>query len=430
MEWKEAVILALNLAIFVTIAILFLMGNSDYRLKNIYLPQFDGFRGFFCFTILIIHHHFYYVNIPSNIGYFTMHSFFIMSSFLITRTLMIDKKRSDSFKTFFVKFYIKRTLRIFPVYFAYLAFTVFIALLTARTLYKPILGIFYEIKYFGWMLLSFTYNFKDLYCLFTGDIYNKSLVFPHLWSLSLEEQFYIIVPFMIYFMSEKAIKRLCIAMIILFPIIRIIGFNWLGTLTDDNMHRSFILYRCTIFQYDAFFYGTALALFDVKWSDITMNRVFYLLLFIFILTVPVNGWILHQRTGENFIHIITSYEFMTRNGQYIYIDTLVNLLCVSFFYICFKDETRFNFFKNRFIVDVGARITYSSYVYQYIFIIPVLIFIKPYIDSTHGIVQFTYELVSILLSISCLLLLSHFSYNSLESHFLKKKDKYLAKYKK
>ncbi len=404
------------------------MASNDYRLKNIYLPQFDGVRGLFCFSILIIHHHFSYINLPSNIGYFTMHTFFIMSSFLITRTLMIDKGRSDSFKTFFFKFYIKRTLRIFPVYFAYLFFTIIIGLITARTLYKPILGINYELKYFGWMLLTFTYNFKDLICLFTHQVYNKSLAFPHLWSLSLEEQFYIIVPFMIYFLKEKTLRRLTIAMIILFPIIRIIGYQWLCTMTDDNMHRSFILYRCTIFQYDAFFYGTFLALFDIRWSNQTMNRIFYGLLALFILTVPINGWIIHQQTGENFMHIITSYEFMTRNGQYIYIDVLVNLLCVCFFYICFKDENRFSFLKNKFIVDVGSRITYSSYVYQFIFIIPAILCYQ-YLTNILHIPKLPVELVLVIVSISSLLLLSHFSYNTLESYFLNKKDKYLAKFK-
>src|SRR3954467_6403593 len=127
------------------------MANNDYRLKNIYLPQFDGVRGLFCFSILIIHHHFLYLNLPSNLGYYTMHTFFIMSSFLITRTLMIDKKRSPTFKFFFVKFYIKRILRIFPVYFAYLLFTLLIGLATSRTSLKPILGINFELKYFGWM---------------------------------------------------------------------------------------------------------------------------------------------------------------------------------------------------------------------------------------------------------------------------------------
>ncbi len=406
------------------------MAYNDYRLKNIYLPQFDGFRGSFCFTILIIHHHFTYLNLPSNIGYFTMHSFFIMSSFLITRTLMIDKQRSDSFKTFFFKFYIKRTLRIFPVYFAYLLFTVLVGVLTYPTAAKSILGIIYELKYFGWMLLTFTYNFKDLYCLFTDLMYAKCMVFPHLWSLSLEEQFYIIVPFMIYFMSEKAIKRLTIAMIIIFPIIRIVGFNWLCELTDDNMHRSFILYRATIFQYDSFFYGTFLAIFDIKWSDKTMNRIFYAVLIIFILTIPVNGWIIHQQTGESFMHIITSYDFMTRNGQYIYIDCLVNILCVVFFYICFKGENRFSFFRNKYLVDIGSRITYSSYVYQYIFILPVFVYIFPYFFESLKVGRFLAELFSMILSISGILLLSHFSYNTMETYFLKKKDKYLAKFKK
>lgn len=405
------------------------MASNDYRLKNIYLPQFDGFRGSFCFTILIIHHHFIYINIPSNIGYFTMHSFFIMSSFLITRTLMIDKQRSDSFKTFFIKFYIKRTLRIFPVYFVYILFTALIGLLTYNTSYKEFLGIVYELKHFGWMLLTFTYNFKDLLCLFSGEIYAKSFAFPHLWSLSLEEQFYIIVPFMIYFLNIKTIKRLSIIMIIIFPIIRILGFNWLGTLTDDNMHRSFILYRCTIFQYDAFFYGTFLAIFDITWSDKAMNRLFYFLLTIFILTIPVNGWILHLQTGENFMHIITSYDFMTRNGQYIYLDCLVNLLCTSFFYVCFKDENRFSFFKNKFIVDVGSRITYSSYVYQYIFTLPAVFFIFPIFFKKLDIGRFPSEVITIFLSISGLLMLSSFSYNTMETYFLKKKDKYLAKFK-
>lgn len=342
---------------------------------------------------------------------------------------MIDKKRSGgSFKTFFVKFYIKRILRIFPVYFAYLLFTLLVGILVSRTAYKPVLGIFFELKYFGWMLLTFTYNFKDLVCLFTHQVYNKSLVFPHLWSLSLEEQFYIIVPFMIFFLSEKTLKRLTIAMIIIFPIIRIVGYNWLCTMTDDNMHRSFILYRCTIFQYDAFFYGTLLAIFDIKWSDKTMNRLFYTLLSLFLMTIPVNGWMIHQQTGESFIHIITNYDFMTRNGQYIYIDCLVNVLCVVFFYICFKGENRFAFLKNKYIVDVGARITYSSYVYQFIFIIPAILLYKYFTEEKH-FMKFPVELVLMFASISGLLLLSNFSYNTMETYFLKKKDKYLAKYK-
>jgi peptidoglycan/LPS O-acetylase OafA/YrhL len=159
-----------------------------------------------------------------------------------------------------------------------------------------------------------------------------------------------------------------------------------------------------------------------------MNRIFYALLAIFILTVPLNGWMIQQQTGENFMHIITSYEFMTRNGQYIYIDALVNLLCVAFFYLCFKDGNRFNFLKHKFIVDVGSRITYSSYVYQFIFIIPAILLYQ-YLTDIIQLPKLPVELALIIISISCLLLLSHLSYNTLETYFLNKKDKYLAKFK-
>lgn len=106
---------------------------------------------------------------------------------------------------------------------------------------------------------------------------------------------------------------------------------------------------------------------------------------------------------KNFMHIITSYDFMTRNGQYIYLDCL-NLLCTTFFYVCFKDENRFNFFKNKFIVDVGSRITYSSYVYQYIFTIPVVFFVFPLFFKKLQIGRFPSEVISLFLSISGLLL--------------------------
>ncbi|MDB5228517.1 MAG: acyltransferase [Bacteroidota bacterium] len=405
------------------------MANNDYRLKNIYLPQFDGFRGVFMFTILIAHHHYYYVNLPSSLGYATMHSFFIMSSFLITRGLLQDKKKAPTFKIFFTKFYIKRVLRIFPVYFAYLLFTVIVAISFSRTSYKPILGINYELKYFGWMLLTFTYNFKDLMCLFTHQVYNKSLVFPHLWSLSLEEQFYIIVPFMMYFLSNKTILRLSVIMIIIFPVIRIIGYHWLGTMTNDDMHRAFIIYRCTIFQYDTFFYGTLLVLYDVKWDDNTMKKLFYFIFILFLAIIPINAWMIHIRTGQDLIRITTSYAFMIQNGQYIYIDTLTNILCTLFFYICFKYENSFAFFRNRILIILGSKLSYSSYVYQYIFIIPTLLFLFPFLFERLHIGRFPAELLSMILSISAILFLSRVSYQTMENYFLKKKDKYLAKYK-
>lgn len=406
------------------------MPNNDYRTANTYHPQMDGFRGLFCIFIIIIHHHFSYANLPVTLGYFGMHGFFILSSFLITRGLLLDKPKAKSFRDFYITFYIKRILRIFPVYFLYLALALAVGIATADSPMRQALGILYELKHFGWMLVTFTYNFKDLYCIYSGDIYNMSLVFPHLWSLSLEEQFYFIVPFMIYFLEIKTLKRLTIAMILLFPLIRAVGFPWLGTLTSDVMQQSFIFYRNTFFQYDAFFYGSFLALFHVNISDRKLFALFYTVTAVFLLLIPVNAWILHQQSGLGVFHHMTQYDFMTRNGQYLYIDTLFNIVCSIFFFICFSRPDRFSFFRNTFLVGTGSKLTYSAYVYQYILIIPTLLFLLPFLRDVLQWPLPLAELISLFISVSLVLLLSYLSFGSLESYFLQKKNYLITLYRK
>jgi peptidoglycan/LPS O-acetylase OafA/YrhL len=400
--------------------------NNTTNIKNQNFPQMDGFRGLFCLSIFIIHHQFKYINLPISIGYLGMHGFFILSSFLITRGLLADKPKSKSFKDFFLRFYVKRILRIIPVYVIYILFSIIIALLTHKTDYKQKLGIIYELKNFGWMLASFTYNFKDLYCLFAGKIYYKSHIFAHLWSLSLEEQFYVIVPFMIYYFNTKNLKRLTIIMLFLFPFFRIIGYSWLGTLTSDNMHRSFIIYHTTIFQYDAFFYGTLLALFNFEIKINTLKNILFMLSLLFVFSILINGYIIHLNTKDDFIKIIYKFDFMSRNGQYIYIDILMNILCCLFFYISYKESTSFHFFRNPIFVDIGSRLTYSSYVYQYIFIIPTILFFFPFLLNKLHINRLLAELISASMSIYFLLMLSNISYEYFEKYFIKKKD-YLTK---
>jgi peptidoglycan/LPS O-acetylase OafA/YrhL len=119
---------------------------------------------------------------------------------------------------------------------------------------------------------------------------------------------------------------------------------------------------------------------------------------------------------------------MTRNGQYIYIDSLGNILCIVFLYLCFQHKKEFNFFTNKWIVDMGARLTYSSYVYQFIFIIPAILLYQHILKNYHVWIL-PVEAVIMFVSIAGLIVLSNFSYNYMESYFLKQKDKYLTKYK-
>jgi peptidoglycan/LPS O-acetylase OafA/YrhL len=51
--------------------------------------------------------------------------------------------------------------------------------------------------------------------------------FSPLWSLAVEEQFYLVWPFAVYFLNARQLKRLCIALIVLAPVLRgVFHFEW------------------------------------------------------------------------------------------------------------------------------------------------------------------------------------------------------------
>jgi peptidoglycan/LPS O-acetylase OafA/YrhL len=397
--------------------------------NSAYIPAFDGIRGLFSFSILIIHLHFSLLQIPNTLGYFTMHCFFIMSSYLITRGLMHDKKNHEQFGSYFKFFYIKRSLRILPVYIAYLLLCVVVASVTYKTDLKKVLGLVYEFKYFGWMLLTFTYNLKDFLCLFTGWNDFASPVTPHLWSLSLEEQFYFTIPFIIYFCSIKTLKRITIAAILIFPVFRAIGYYYLIDHPNIELQAfpetfvAFILYRSTFFQFDAFFYGIFVVLFDFQNKQL-IKTAFYIILSLLLASIVYNGFVISEKEGKPFMEVVSHYSFMIKNGQFLYLDFLVNALCVLLFYLCFKLDDGFGIFKNKFFVFVG-KISYGVYVYQYIFIFPAVMLLTPFLVSSLGV--FFGEALSLLISLSPLLLLSNLSYQKMELYFIQLKDRFIPK---
>jgi peptidoglycan/LPS O-acetylase OafA/YrhL len=113
--------------------------------------------------------------------------FFVLSGFLITEILLRSKKQAEGDRSlrfkFLQSFYVKRALRIFPIYFIFVTFFFL--------LNDPALG-------FDWLYV-FTYTTNFL--LFFKRIWIHPI--SHTWSLSVEEQFYIIWPFLILF-ARKA----------------------------------------------------------------------------------------------------------------------------------------------------------------------------------------------------------------------------------
>jgi len=158
-----------------------------------YFRQLDGFRFFSIVAVMITH--FVSTRFTDGLPFgFGVLFFFVLSSFLITRILLTAKGSNEERGTnnlFSLKqFYIRRFLRIFPIY--YLLITVLYVIN-----WNPCREIIVS-------LLTYTTNLK----IASGfDAAN----FNHLWSLAVEEQFYIFFPFIVFFINTKYLLRVFIA---------------------------------------------------------------------------------------------------------------------------------------------------------------------------------------------------------------------------
>lgn len=131
--------------------------------------------------------------------------FFVLSGFLITRILIASKNQDSFFKTF----YVRRSLRIFPLYFLFLALYYFVMPMVSKTPDVP----FYQ----QWPYWVYLQNF--------AVTFNWDAIGPlHFWSLAVEEHFYLFWPFIIYYCSVANVKRVIVGIIALAFLLRVLLF--------------------------------------------------------------------------------------------------------------------------------------------------------------------------------------------------------------
>lgn len=159
-----------------------------------YYPQLDGLR-FFAFLLVFIHNSSYIESnkiwkILHEYGWVGVDIFFCLSAFLVTKLLLLEYKKTKNISI--SDFYTRRALRIYPLYFLYILVAVFIS---------------YEKT--GWdqitlqimTLFTFTFNYAYIF------IFPYAVVlFVHLWTISIEVQFYLIAPHFLKWIIEMPDK--------------------------------------------------------------------------------------------------------------------------------------------------------------------------------------------------------------------------------
>ena len=155
--------------------------------------QLDGLRA--VAVTMVLYAHFFAAD-GSHWGHLGVRLFFVLSGFLITR-LLLDARDAARFEpsTALKSFYARRALRIFPPYFAVLAAVFLLDLERSKQV----------MAWHGLYLSNFWYALQNEW---------SPWVLCHTWSLSIEEQFYLIWPLVVLLLPRRSIAGVCIGVIV------------------------------------------------------------------------------------------------------------------------------------------------------------------------------------------------------------------------
>ncbi|WP_321473326.1 acyltransferase [uncultured Paludibaculum sp.] len=204
------------------------------------IPELDGVRGLAILLVLAVHFGLT-ANPPEplysllRLGWSGVDLFFVLSGFLITG-ILLDTASSPNY---FRAFYMRRALRIFPLYYAYIAAFFFVVLPLTHALNRPVPP--GPAQGWYWFYLS---NWRSA----LGPDY---AFLSHLWSLSIEEQFYLVWPPLVLWLGRRRLPILCAALIMAAPLLRFVY--------RVHPYSPEFLYRLTPFRVDTLAWGALLA---------------------------------------------------------------------------------------------------------------------------------------------------------------------------
>ncbi|MCQ2364879.1 MAG: acyltransferase [Akkermansia sp.] len=160
------------------------ISNDAGIIRGAYYPHIDGLRAFAVLSVLLFHA--YPVFCPG--GFIGVDVFFVISGYLITKGLLADLDKGEYS---IGKFYVRRIRRILPAYVAMIAFTM---LLCVVCYYGS------QINLFAKTALSSAFFSTNLFFYKTSGYFSPNShdnPLLNLWSLSVEEQFYIFFPLLL-----------------------------------------------------------------------------------------------------------------------------------------------------------------------------------------------------------------------------------------
>jgi peptidoglycan/LPS O-acetylase OafA/YrhL len=342
-----------------------------------YRPEIDGQRAIAVLAVIIYHAQIsFFGDVIFKGGFIGVDIFFVISGYLITSIIFIDLKNNRF--SFFI-FYERRIRRLLPVLF----FVILVFLPLAWLYYFPV-----DLKHFAKITRASMLFFSNFVIFESGMQYalKSSLLEPflHTWSLSVEEQFYIICP-AILLLLFKYLRNYSLLIFILGFFASLCLAEW-----GSRNHPSFNFYILPTRGWELLA-GSILAKLEIDYGR--NNRDFLTK------SMPIIGMAL----------IFFSFIFFNeeiRHPGFITLIPVVGIMLIIWF--CKSDEIITKILSNKIFVGIGL-ISYSLYMWHY----PIFAFAR-YLEFMNGSL-IVYTIIFLLI-----LSLSIFSYFIIEKPFRNK----------
>jgi len=218
-------------------------------MRIVYRPEIDGLRTVAVFAVIIYHSHFILLGHPLfQGGFIGVDIFFVISGYLITTLILKEIIKTNQFS--FKYFYERRIRRVLPT-------LLFVTIITSIISYFILLPS--SLVDFGKSVLSIIFFISNFYFWLAGGKYGEEseLLKPllHTWSLSVEEQFYILFPIFLIIVTKFFRKYLFRVLFLSFWISLLFSEYFLKTHPSLNFYiilsRSF---ECLIGSILSYFY--------------------------------------------------------------------------------------------------------------------------------------------------------------------------------
>lgn len=293
------------------------------------ITELDAVRGLAAVVIVVYHLWFPHSGFLGT----AVNLFFVMSGYLITTIIL---KQGDQ-PGFLGSFFIRRSLRIWPIY--YLSLVVFLAINSTLSTPYPTSGLLW--------FLTYTQNVPHFWGSLSPPFAHG---FHHTWSLAIEEQFYLFWPVALVVLGRRALIPLATGLIVLSVGTRMAGFSrWISMTNCDGLALGAVL----AWMMAAVGPGRELSLDAIKKILFVTGAGSF--------AAVVAGQLLSRFSvpnGSVFVnpHVVGSLRMFATNLMFF---SLTGLLAV------FSGHRRLAWLRDARLVELG-QMSYGIYLYHYI----------------------------------------------------------------